>query len=214
MPTPTEILTGLSLIANRYWPIALAFHLAVAALCLAAWRGWRPPNLTVARLLLVPVLSVAGFAALAGNPFNAAVFLILAIALAVATRRITAAVATAGSAWSAVAGLVMVLFGLLYPHFLARGSVLAYLYAAPTGLLPCPTLSLVIGVTLLFGGLGSWAWSGPLVAAGLFYGVLGALRLGVLLDGFLVAGSLALAITMSLATPARRRQAAAPSTAG
>ena len=43
---------------------------------------------------------------------------------------------------------------------------MAYAYASPFGLLPCPTLSVVIGLTLIFGGLQSTAWSVLLIAAG------------------------------------------------
>jgi hypothetical protein len=208
MPTPSEILTGLSFIANRYWLVALGFHVAVVALSFAAWRRWRPTTQTVARILVVPLISVAGFAAWAGNPFNAAIFGLLAGALAAETLRMTGSDHT-GPAWSKVIGALMVLFGLFYPHFLARGLPLAYLYAAPTGLLPCPTLSLVIGFSLLLGGLRSWTWSGLLAGAGLFYGFFGGFRLGVRIDAFLIAGALALAATM-LPRASKRRWASAP----
>ncbi|PLW83854.1 hypothetical protein CWI75_00380 [Kineobactrum sediminis] len=87
----------------------------------------------------------------------------------------------------------MIGFGWLYPHFLDNTTSLVYLYAAPTGLIPCPTLSIVIGFTLILGGLGSRSWCLVLAMMGLFYGVFGAARLGVRIDGVLILGALAAA---------------------
>jgi len=83
-------------------------------------------------------------------------------------------------------------FGWVYPHFLQTDTWLSYLYAAPAGLIPCPTLAVVIGASLAIGGLGSVAWSGVLCAMGAFYSLFGALHLGVDLDWVLLAGAVAL----------------------
>jgi len=87
----------------------------------------------------------------------------------------------------------MIVFGWVYPHFLDNAGPMAYLYSAPTGLIPCPTLSVVIGFTLVLGGLRSRAWCVALSAVGLFYGAFGAGRLGVNIDWILFVGSLATA---------------------
>lgn len=87
----------------------------------------------------------------------------------------------------------MIGFGWVYPHFLDNAALVEYLYAAPTGLIPCPTLSIVIGFTLILGGLRSRAWCLVLTIVGLFYGVFGAARLGVKIDGVLLLGALATA---------------------
>jgi hypothetical protein len=89
-----------------------------------------------------------------------------------------------------VSGSLLFVFGWVYPHFLETRSILTYLYAAPTGLIPCPTLSTVIGLSLILGGLGSRAWSLTLGFAGIFYGVFGAAWLGVTIDWFLAVGAL------------------------
>jgi hypothetical protein len=103
-----------------------------------------------------------------------------------------------------VPGLVLFTFGWLYPHFLETNSLVPYLYAAPTGLVPCPTLSIIIGSTLVVDGLSSRAWCITLGAAGIFYGVFGVLRLGVTIDGLLMLGALVL-IGASLANGLRRQ---------
>jgi hypothetical protein len=94
----------------------------------------------------------------------------------------------------------LAVFGWFYPHFLATDRWIAYAYAAPLGLLPCPTLSAVIGITLILDFLGSRSWALTLAAAGLVYGVIGVFALGVMLDYALVAG--ALAALAALATSA------------
>ena len=63
---------------------------------------------------------------------------------------------------------------------------------SPLGLIPCPTLSLIIGFALFFRGFGSKPLVVLYTVAGLFYGFFGVLRLGVMVDAVLVAGSLIL----------------------
>jgi hypothetical protein len=77
---------------------------------------------------------------------------------------------------------VLIVYGWTYPHFLDTDSWIAYLYASPFGIVPCPTLSVVMGITLAFRILRSRSWSTTLVVAGLLYGGIGVFRLGVLLD--------------------------------
>jgi hypothetical protein len=112
-----------------------------------------------------------------------------------------------GGTPAVLAGGAMALFGLCYPHFVPAGSVLAYLYRSPAGLLPCPTLSVLIGITIFLDGLGSRAWSATLAVAGLFYGAFGLFRLGVRIDGLLVLGAMALAL---VAFPVHVRNRTAP----
>ena len=137
-----------------------------------------------------------------GNPFNGAMFGVLAAVLVGIASRFGPDEAHGGTTVDRIAGAVMIAFAWLYPHFLDARPAATYLYAAPMGLIPCPTLALVIGFTLLSGGLASRAWSFTLAAAGLFYGFFGFFRLRVGLDFVLVAGALAL-----LVSPFRLRRA-------
>jgi hypothetical protein len=86
-------------------------------------------------------------------------------------------------------GALLFLFGFVYPHFLATNSLAVRVYAAPIGLIPCPTLSALIGITLMFGLFREREWSPVLAAAGLLYGAIGAFRLGVTIDLVLVGGA-------------------------
>jgi len=193
MPTPHEILAGLIAISNQALYIAIAWHLVLAVVIVALAVGWRPSQRTGRALLVLPLGSVAALAFAFGNPFNGLVFSVAASSLAVlALVQRTEAVSRGGSLMSA-AGIAMIAFGWIYPHFL-EATATAYLYAAPVGLVPCPTLAIAVGFTLLGDGLGARAWSVTLALFGLFYGLFGVLRLGVHLDLGLVAGAAILAI--------------------
>jgi hypothetical protein len=119
---------------------------------------------------------------LSGNPFNGSVFAMLAAALAWLAPRISnSPVRLAGRGW-VVFGVAVIMFGWTYPHFLRARSWVDHLFASPLGLLPCPTLSGVIGMTMLFRDFRSNPWNAMLVVVGLFYGAVGVFRLGVVLD--------------------------------
>ena len=91
--------------------------------------------------------------------------------------------------WSLFFGTLMFAFGWIYPHFLETSSYLPYLYAAPIGTIPCPTLIIVIGTTLIMDGLGSRTWYAILGLSGLLYGIMGVAYLYLLLDWVLIIGA-------------------------
>jgi hypothetical protein len=190
---PTEILNGLTSIANDWRWLSISWHVSLGALLLTLVAGWRPSARVLSRLLVAPLVSVSVVAWLSGNPFNGTMFAVLAGTLAFAARCFSNAPGQlAGSMWAA-AGVAFVAFGWTYPHFLNAASWTSYLYAAPFGLLPCPTLSVVIGMTFLVRELRSRLWTGSLALAGLLYGAFGVLRLGVTLDWVLLCASVLLA---------------------
>jgi hypothetical protein len=104
---------------------------------------------------------------------------------------------TPASSWSLVAGAALVAFGWMYPHFVETDTWVTYTYAAPFGILPCPTLSVVIGMTLMFAGH-SARWSAPLVVAGAVYGLIGVFSLHVALDVWLLVGATLLGGTVAV----------------
>jgi hypothetical protein len=161
--------------------------------------GWRPSRRGARAAIALPLASVAAFAFAFGNPFNGSVFAAGSGALVALSRgrnrHGSLRHAQRGSRWAFGAGGVMLAFGWGYPHFLERPSTW-YLFAAPVGLIPCPSLALAIGFALLGRGLGSRAWSLTLSALGIFYGLFGVLRLGVLLDVGLALGAAALLVTV------------------
>ncbi|ATJ82465.1 hypothetical protein ACFPTY_05680 [Halomonas beimenensis] len=205
MPTQDQILSGLAMIANRWTMLAIAWHGYFALLLLGLWFRRFPDRRAMALSLTLPLLSVSALAWWQGNPFNGAVFLVGAGALAACGMRSSASCIRLGPPWARFLGLGVVLFGWVYPHFLDTASPLAYLYAAPLGLVPCPTLSAVIGVTLVANGLDSRPWVGLLGGMGLFYGLFGAVYLGVALDWVLLASALLLLGSLFAADSPRHR---------
>lgn len=191
MPAADAILERLATIANEWRWLAAVWHAALLAILVHAVLR-RPRQRTIAMLLAVPMISVSALAAWSGNPFNAVMFIVLALLLARAAMRLDDRQRTVGSPFEAAAGLLLFAFGFLYPHFLAAESWLAYLYLSPVGLLPCPTLAVVTGISLIFGMFGSRRWAAILMVALIAYGGIGAVALGVWLDTMLIAGAAAL----------------------
>jgi hypothetical protein len=190
MPSAEQILSGLKEITAARATIAMAWHAYFAAIALALLFGFRPPRRLAGFLLVPPLLSVSVLAWLGGNPFTAIVFAVLAVLLLFIAYGLGCAPAQLAPAVFLFPGLALFAFGWAYPHFLEGASLLSYLYKAPTGLIPCPTLAIVIGLALLLDGLGSGALCLALGAAGLFFGVVGVARLGVAVDWTLLLGSL------------------------
>jgi hypothetical protein len=190
MPNSEQILNGLSAIANQWQILAIAWHIYFTVLAGGLVLGFRPSKLVAAILLALPLLSVSILAWLAANPFNGLLFLLTSVALLMIAIRLPQEQIEIAPLWLTTAGIFLSLFGWLYPHFLESASFLPYLYAAPTGLIPCPTLSIVTGLSLMVGGLQSRAWSVVLGGMGLFYALFGAMRLGVTIDLILLLGAL------------------------
>jgi hypothetical protein len=192
VPTAETILSWATVVANDWRWLAILWHLGLAAalVCLATNR---PSRRLIGTLLVLPVLSVAVVAWASGNPFNGLTFTLLAVLLLRAAVHLAPISFVPASPVWLVTGTGLMAFGWLYPHFLAAEHWTAYTYASPFGLLPCPTLAVVVGITLICGGLSS-AWSVPLAVAGVLYGLIGVFILRVALDVSLLAGALVLSL--------------------
>jgi len=138
------------------------------------------------------------------------VFAALALLVVVISLRLPREEVRVAPPWATVAGILMVMFGLVYPHFLETSTFVTYLYAAPVGLIPCPTLSLVIGLALVADGLGARTLPLVLGFSGIFYGATGVLQLGVSLDWVLLVGSLVIVIVAMRRTKAAEASAVPP----
>jgi hypothetical protein len=188
MPSANQILSELNRITNESISIAILWHIyyAVIALLFVA-RVCRSIRLLGA-LLAMPVLSVGITAWIHGNPFNGSLFTLVWVVLMAIVLRLPRQAVEFGPAWMVITGVLLFLFAWFYPHFLNASSVWMYYYATPVGVIPCPTLSASIGGSLIFSALFSRAWILTLAVMGLFYGLFGALVLGVRLDFILAIG--------------------------
>ncbi len=198
MPSPDQIHQSLYEIANKWQGIAIFWHVYCAGLVLGFLGGVRPPKRLVAIMVVLPMFSVSALAWLSGNPFSGMTFAVAGGAMIFIAYKLPDSSVELTSGWLLLAGVVMFVFGWIYPHFLESESFFAYMYSAPTGLLPCPTLSIVIGLSLITGNFGSQAWAVVLVIIGLLYALLGTLYLGLALDFMLLIGSVMVVISVLL----------------
>ena len=209
MINAAEILAGLGRITNEAFVFAVLWHVVVGAAWTLLWLGWRPAPRLAGGLLCLPLVSASAFAWAFGNPFNGSLLALTAIVLGGLTWRETKSEVRRARGWFTTLGVLLVAFAWSYPHFLVGRPMLAYLVGAPMGLIPCPTLSLVIGAALIGYGPNMKAWALVLAGAGAFYALFGVLRLGVFIDGVLLVGSLGLVLR---ALTDRRPPAAAKAT--
>jgi predicted CoA-binding protein len=195
MPDAHTLLESLHAIANTYVPLAVAWHGALAVyLFIALGLGKEPRWRLLGRLLALPVASVSILAWLSGNPFNGTVFGALTVFLLLWAQRLRKDAASPALSLRAARGLspFMLAYAAAYPHFVNGGLSWLTLLTAPLGVLPCPTISLLVAAGLFSGGFGSRSWSRVVAATGLAYAVLGILVLGVWLDVGLLLGALLL----------------------
>jgi hypothetical protein len=188
MPSTPEILDGLRRIANDGFGFAIAWHALAGAFLVALSMRRRPPARVVGLLTTLPLASVAIFSFAFGNRFNGVSFALLAGVLAFAAARSRGEATQAPRSPIVWIGWFCIGLAWVYPHFLPGLPRLAYVIGSPMGLIPCPTLSLVMGLTLLGHAPRTRAWSLPLAAMGAFYGLFGIFRLDVPLDVGLLAG--------------------------
>ncbi|HRY97866.1 MAG TPA: hypothetical protein P5550_02305 [Bacteroidales bacterium] len=194
MPTTHDILYGLQALANDYKVFAILWHFLWYCLVVALLFRLRPQNRLLAVLMSLPLLSVSIFAWVQGNPFNGILFILSFVSVLIVGLKAPRTQVKISSGFYASLGMFMLLFGLVYPHFLEDPTWWEYLYASPAGLIPCPSLSVVIGWLLIFRGFGSSYLRLILIFLGLFYGLFGVFRLSVLLDIFLILGSAGLLV--------------------
>jgi len=189
VPSSDVILKGLASIANSWRPLAIGWHVVAAVWLIAMAGGWRPSNRMTALLLTLPVATVTAASWTSHNAFNGTAFGVLTLMLGWQAMRLSPSPVHPSSreAMMIVGGLLLA-FGWSYPHFLVMGGW-TYLYAAPLGVLPCPTLSAVIGVTLLLAPFEAKAWSIVLPLFGMAYGLIGLFSLDVTIDVVLLAGA-------------------------
>lgn len=187
------ILDGLTAVTNQWPMIAISWHVVLAVmLALIARRA--VSHATLASVLAMLILSVAIVAWRAANPFNGLVFAIISGILLWDARTMSRRPVSFASALEVIGGILLVAFGWSYPHFLIATSWTAYLYRPPLGLIPCPTIAAVAGMTLMADRFGSKTWTGVVSMMAISYGLIGVLILGVGIDVALVAAGIMLQV--------------------
>src|SRR5829696_6726765 len=118
MPTGGEIADSLASITREWRALAIAWHAAfiVAAITLSYLRS---SQRMVATAIVLPLVSVSALAWWSGNPFNGTVFASAAAVLLAETRAFVSHTVRMSSRLRVIAGVLLVVFGLVYPHFVA-----------------------------------------------------------------------------------------------
>lgn len=194
MPTTTEILAQLQLLATESLAVAIAWHVATAAVIAALVVGWRPGPGTIAALLAAPLLSASLLAGVHGNAFNAATLALTAAGVLLLAPRKEDRASGPPLRWGLPVAIGLAALAWAYPHFLDDQSAAVYLIAAPLGVIPCPSLALAVAGWLSAYPRVSRGQGAVLAIAAAFYGAFGALRLGIWIDLALVAGAVAIAL--------------------
>lgn len=199
MPSASEILKALALLANKYMIAAIVWHAVLLLfLLLLFFAKQKPSSHFAGYFLTLPLFSVSIFAWQGGNLFNGILFLIAGAVLLFLTAKNKAdKVAISSNIWFRTVGAIIFLSGFFYPHFLEQG-LWNYLYAAPVGLVPCPTLLTITGLVLVFDTRQLKSWFVVLTLLDVFYGVFGVAKLKVNLDIILIAGAIILCLQIIL----------------
>jgi hypothetical protein len=203
MSTPETIIASLNLMANHGRGVAAIWHISVLMALIGIVSGWRPSRRIVALALSMPLFSVGAVGWHHLNVVFGSVFTVLPIVLALVARQVRPEGPGRPPRWALGLGIATAIYGLVYPNYL-DGAFLWYLYAAPMGVLPCPTLAFAIGVALVIDDIGSRAWPLLLAVTGLAFAILALVTLRAWLDLGLILGAAGLLVR----TLARRRQPA------
>lgn len=172
------ILANLQSEVTRLWFVSAVQHMVLPFVLLYAFRRERGGSIVSVYFgltaLLVSTLAVAH----SFNLFNELVFALLGLALILGRRQ--GALRFPPLTAYPMIGYAALVAGYWYPHFV--DSALAVLVRSPYSVVPCPSLLVILGVTVATGiRFAVWAeWL--LVCAGLFYGITGVIKLRVLVD--------------------------------
>jgi hypothetical protein len=192
LPTAEEMLSELKTLANAWTAIAVFWHVYFAAIAGFVLSGTRPSRRIIGFLIGLPLLSVSLLAWLSGNIFNGSLFALVGVLVLLIAFRLPREKVRFAQPQILITGVVLFLFGWIYPHFLDTDSLFTYVYAAPTGLIPSPTLLIVIGLCIVLNGLDSRALALILGLGGLLYGAIGVFMLDVAIDVLLLLGAVSL----------------------
>jgi NADH:ubiquinone oxidoreductase subunit 6 (subunit J) len=193
-PTPEGIVSSLTELASKWRLAAVFWHLYFAVLIAALICGIKPSKRIACLLLALPFLSVSILAFTIFNPVNGIGFALVGILLVYVSLKMPREQVQIAPWWALIAGAFMFVFGWVYPQFLDASSLYSFIYSSPVGIIPCPTLSIGIGLVMILNSLGSRKVSLILGVSGILYGITGVVQLGVTIDLVLLLGSVVMLI--------------------
>jgi hypothetical protein len=149
MPKTEEILNGLQTIVDNQSVIAIIWHIAFYFFIICLFVNWHPTNKIMGILICLPLISVAVLAWTYHNPFNGALFTILAILIFVFALK-TTGIRVSFSTWPFIAIGIILLFNPLGSPVISLSFIVFGLFY---GLFGVFKLSVTLDLFLLFGSI-------------------------------------------------------------
>lgn len=185
----TLILNYINSVAGKYPILSIALHLMVIALTILLFiPAFKQKRFMFNGVLALLCTSVAVIASINGNYFNGGFFVILLGFVFIEFFRRRNEIETVffgrhtwGENVKNAFCFAMILLGLLYPHFVNVSPVL-FIFLSPLGIIPCPTLTVVMGLLNLFYPRVSKGVYTAATLMALFYGITGVFLLQVYMD--------------------------------
>ncbi len=185
----TIILNYIQSVAGKYPVLSIALHVMVIALTILFFiPAFKQKRFVYNGALSVLFTSVAVIACINDNPFNGGVFVILlgfVIVEFFRRRNEIVTVSFSRHTWGTnvknALCLAFIFLGLLYPHFVNVSPIL-FIFLSPFGIIPCPTLTVTMGLLNLFYPRVSKGVYTATTLMALFYGITGVFLLQVYMD--------------------------------
>ena len=178
-----SILNYLSMVSNKNIVVNIMMHFVVITSIVSVYllKDMKVKKYVFNGAILALVLSVIVNATIYGNPFHAITFALVAIAVGLEFIKGKNQISIPKRGINTVIAFAFILIGLWYPEFV-KVNMFASLLLAPTGIVPCPTLLIVIGMLNLYYPNVNKLQFGITVFFGMVYGIIGTFILGVYFD--------------------------------
>jgi hypothetical protein len=178
-----SILNAISLAANFSPAVNIVMHVLVLGAIVMLFTGAGPKlrRLIFDAVLLILAAAVAVISILVGNPFNMLTFGIIAVISLIELIRGKNLAGRPGLNLNTVISLIIIFIGFWYPEFVQAG-LPAMLVLSPLGVIPCPTLMVMLGMLNLAVPNVNRVQYIALIVMAAFYGLTGVFMLKVYLD--------------------------------
>lgn len=181
--SPEKILTYLTFVPNQtLWLNALNHLLVISSLLFLIFgKTEKTKRLVVDGIICLLFTSIVAVAVAYGNPFHAITMGLLAVFAGIEFWQGKNEFTPLKINTRSIIALLSICIGFWYPEFVEANS-LALLLFSPVGIVPCPTLLVVLGLlTLAYPRVNKTQYT-ITALMGAFYGITGVFQLKVMLD--------------------------------
>lgn len=181
--SPERILNYLTMVSNQNLWLNALIHLMVlaAVLVLIFGKNTKIKQWVVDGVICLLFISVATVSFVYGNPFIFLIMAVLTIFALIELRQGKNEFTTPKFNLHTLIAFTSIIIGFWYPHFV-KANPIALLLVSPAGIIPCPTLLIVLGLlTLAYPKVNKTQYI-ITVLIGTFHGNTGVFQLKVFLD--------------------------------